>query len=94
MQQQAGKQKMLTVNGGEFWSILPVRGVLNKHLCKTELTISLWLTWAMVSALQPQMPPLSQYTGPGYVPVITLYTFLLQTIHYVCVVCYYVWFGT
>lgn len=82
---------MLTVSGGELWNILPVRGVLSKHLCTTELTTSLQLTWTVVSALQPQMPPLSQYTGPGYVPVITLYTFWLQNLHYVCVVlCYYV----
>lgn len=71
---------------GESWT--------NIYLWKTELPSSLWLTRAVVLALQLQMPPSSQYTGPGYV-IITLHIFLLQNINYVyAVFCYYAWFGT
>lgn len=71
---------------GESWP--------NTYWCKMELTTRLRLTWAAVSALQLQMPPPSQSTAHGHV-ILTLYTFLLQNVHYLYVVfCYYVWFGT
>lgn len=62
----------------------------NTYWCKMELTTHLWLTWAAVSALQLQKPPPSQSTAHGHV-ILTLYTFLLQNVHYLYVVlCYYV----